>query len=251
MGDSIKERISNLARFQQLELDIARLRGRLDTVGPRLEALASGIRAYEQAIGEGKARIDDLKKRYRESERQVQANQDKIAKSQDKLRQVKTNKEYRSTLKEIEDMERANSAIEDAMLGLLEETEGAEAELLRQQTAYERESVSIAAEQKEVNAEAQTMRARMALLEKDLSAASAQVDPRLMKTFLQVRAKQGDSIGLAGVRKAVCQGCYVNIRPQLFNDMQRWDAIYNCPNCQRIIYWDDSEETAEVEEGNM
>ena len=104
---------------------------------------------------DGQVRIVDLKKRYRESEREVQANQEKVAKSQDKLRQVKTNKEYRSTLKEIEDMERASSAIEDAMLAILEETETAEAALVQHKKDYERESVSMGAEQNEVNAEAQ------------------------------------------------------------------------------------------------
>ena len=39
MSNSIKERISALVRFQQVELDIARARERLDAIGPRLEAL--------------------------------------------------------------------------------------------------------------------------------------------------------------------------------------------------------------------
>ena len=37
-----------------------------------------------------------------------------------------------------------------------------------------------------------------------------------------------------------CQGCNMNIPPQLYNILQRGDAIELCPNCNRIIYWDKS-----------
>ncbi|MBI9083792.1 MAG: hypothetical protein JEZ11_09350 [Desulfobacterales bacterium] len=245
MGNSIKKRIEILARYQRLELDIARTRRQVDEVGPRLDALAQGLRGYEQAVEDGAARITDLKKRYRESEREVQANLAKIAKSQDKLRLVKTNKEYRSSLKEIEDMEAANSDIEDSMLAMLEEVDAAETALVRAKADCERESREISAEQVVVSADADVFREALARLEEDLKVVSGQVDPGLMNKYLLVREKQADGIGLAGVKKAVCQGCYVNIRPQLFNDMHRWDAIYNCPNCQRIIYWDESGEKEE------
>ena len=247
MGNSIRERIEILARYQRLELDIARTRKQVDDVSPRLDALAQGLRSYERAVEQGAARIADLKKRYRESEREVQANQAKIAKSQDKLRQVKTNKEYRSSLKEIEDMELANSDIEDRMLAILEEIDAAETDLIQAKADCERESKEILEEQIAVNAEADVFRNELASLEEELSTVLGQVDPGLMNTYLLVREKQADNIGLAGVKMAVCQGCYVNIRPQLFNDMQRWDAIYHCPNCQRIVYWDDSQEDEKEE----
>ncbi|MEE9535799.1 MAG: C4-type zinc ribbon domain-containing protein, partial [Desulfobacterales bacterium] len=35
---------------------------------------------------------------------------------------------------------------------------------------------------------------------------------------------------------AVCQGCNVNIPPQLYNELQRFDTLMFCPHCQRIIY---------------
>jgi uncharacterized protein len=43
------------------------------------------------------------------------------------------------------------------------------------------------------------------------------------------------------VSDAVCNGCNVNLPPQLYNELQRSDTLRYCPNCQRIIYWKEAE----------
>jgi len=40
------------------------------------------------------------------------------------------------------------------------------------------------------------------------------------------------------VRNGTCQGCNMNIPPQLYNQLQRGDTIELCGTCNRIIYWD-------------
>jgi len=35
------------------------------------------------------------------------------------------------------------------------------------------------------------------------------------------------------------QGCNMKIPPQLFNEVQRSEAIIVCPSCNRILYWED------------
>jgi predicted nucleic acid-binding Zn-ribbon protein len=36
---------------------------------------------------------------------------------------------------------------------------------------------------------------------------------------------------------SICNGCNVNIPPQMYNELQRCKSVKLCPNCQRIIYW--------------
>jgi predicted nucleic acid-binding Zn-ribbon protein len=70
--------------------------------------------------GGRKKALDDLKKSYRELESESKVNREMIVKSNEKLRAVKTNKEYQSILKEIEEIRKKNSGIEDQMLDQLE-----------------------------------------------------------------------------------------------------------------------------------
>jgi predicted nucleic acid-binding Zn-ribbon protein len=38
------------------------------------------------------------------------------------------------------------------------------------------------------------------------------------------------------VAGGICQGCYMNIPPQLSNEIIRNDKVHLCPSCQRILY---------------
>ena len=58
------------------------------------------------------------------------------------------------------------------------------------------------------------------------------------------RIKQrNQGIGVTPVWKGVCGGCHMNIPPQLYNELQRSEALLICPNCNRIMYFHDREKT--------
>ena len=51
--------------------------------------------------------------------------------------------------------------------------------------------------------------------------------------------------GLAVVRTVdgVCQGCYMSIPPQQFNEVRKGDRLMACPTCQRMLYFQEEEES--------
>jgi len=38
---------------------------------------------------------------------------------------------------------------------------------------------------------------------------------------------------------AICQGCHLGIPPQQYNNLIKGDSPESCPNCNRIIYWEE------------
>jgi len=67
---------------------------------------------------------------------------------------------------------------------------------------------------------------------------SAEIDSELIRKYTIVKEKV-KSRAVVAVKNAVCQGCNLNIPPQLYNDLQRFDDLKFCPHCQRIIYWEE------------
>lgn len=53
--------------------------------------------------------------------------------------------------------------------------------------------------------------------------------------------KRNKGVGVTSVWKAVCNGCHMNIPPQLYNELQKSDDLLSCPNCNRIMYFQDME----------
>jgi predicted nucleic acid-binding Zn-ribbon protein len=41
---------------------------------------------------------------------------------------------------------------------------------------------------------------------------------------------------VVGVVNGICQGCFMSIPPQHFNDILKGDRVLNCPTCQRILF---------------
>jgi len=49
-----------------------------------------------------------------------------------------------------------------------------------------------------------------------------------------------NGIAIVAVSRGICSGCHMNIPPQLYNELQRSEQILCCPNCNRILYWDET-----------
>ena len=48
----------------------------------------------------------------------------------------------------------------------------------------------------------------------------------------------GRGVAVVSVWKEVCDGCHMSIPPQLYNELQKSTRLLTCPNCNRIIYWE-------------
>jgi len=245
MSNINKEKIAILVKLQKIDIETGKIKSRLVNIPNQMSTLDQELEELTRSVQSEEETIDELNKKYRTYESDVQQNLTKIGKSQEKLRSVKTNKEYQSSLKEIEDIEKINSKLEDEMLEFLEQIDNAE-NILKERKEHFSEIVNQTNQEKEaINQDAEQSKHQLGRLEKDRNAISTDLDSSLLGIFERVKAKQTDSVGIVEVKDAVCQGCNLNIPPQMYNELHRCDNLKNCPNCQRIIYWEGNNERSE------
>ena len=232
----MKEQIEILINLQKIESAASVLTADLDRVPQKLEVLDAKLKAYEKDIENESVQLDTLKKKYREFEVDIQMNLSHIKKSQDKLRSVKTNKEYQSILKEIEDVENKNSLIEDEMIRCLDQMEAAEKASASIKEEFSEYDDLIRHEIISIEQKAAQNRKELAELEIEGEKVSARVNPDLMEKYIFVKNKVKGA-AVTAVSDSICQGCNLNIPPQMYNDLRRSNTLNFCPHCQRIIYW--------------
>jgi len=240
-----KEQIDTLVKVQQIEIEAGKLKAYLAALPARLGSLEQQLEEFIHSVKGDEAAIEEFNKHYRAFESDAQLNLAKIQKSQEKLRSVKTNKEYQSSLKEIDDIKTANSKLEDEMLAFLEKIETAEEALKDRKKHYNAIVDDANQEKQEIKRDAQQREATLVELEAKHAAIAAGVDGGLLEIFSRVKTKQLDEVAIVAVRDAVCQGCNMNIPPQVYNELQRCDSLRYCPSCFRIIYWQDQDERSE------
>ncbi|MFO7838574.1 MAG: C4-type zinc ribbon domain-containing protein [Desulfosalsimonadaceae bacterium] len=234
-NQELKEQIELLIDLQEKERRISQLQSELDRLPAQEEQMQAGLTEIEKQLEEQKKALEFLRKAYRAREADVRNNQSRIAKREAQLRSVKTNQEYRAMLKEIDEIRAGNSAIEDQMLQCLDDMEAAENVISRLNTQYRQEKERIAEKRGELDAYARDCRSE----QERLRAACEEIKPHVSAyMFQKYRFIQGHTGGgaVAGVKDAVCMGCYMNIPPQLYNELHRGDELKCCPHCQRILY---------------
>jgi len=245
MNSVNQEDLNRLVQFQQLERQIARLNRSLGQVDDRVSALDDRLGTVTAALAAKESQLKALQQTYRSRESDVQQIAGRIQKSDEKLRAAKTNKEYQSGLKEIDDLAAKRSGIEDEMLAGLEQIEAIEEELRTLRAEYKQQQELLTTEKQAILQEASGQRATVATLQTDLSGLAQRLPEGLLRIFNQVKSHHADGVGIAPVLDAVCQGCHLNVPPQLYNELQREESLKKCPHCERIIYWQRTEERSE------
>lgn len=232
------DQMTTLVKLQSIEIETNEIRIKLGDVAEKLKKLDAETQSFEQDISDADLGLDTLRKQYRAHESDSELNLTKVKKSEEKLRAVKTNKEYQSILKEIEDIKILNSQIEDKMIGWLDEIDAAEQFVSQKTIEYDQLKDQIGDEKDTIRRESEAGKERLSRLESEWKDVSERIDPGLMKTYMTVRENRDTAV--AAVRNAVCQGCNLNIPHQMYNELQRCESLTFCPHCQRIIYWKNS-----------
>ncbi|MBS3758790.1 MAG: hypothetical protein KGY61_09010 [Desulfobacterales bacterium] len=233
---TLKEQIELLIDLQEKEIEANRIQSELEKIPGRIEEMQASLEAIESRLEERKAELEASKKAYRAYEGDSQTQQARIQKRQSQLRSVKTNTEYRSILKEIEDIKSAISDIEDGMLQCLDDIEAAEQQIAELNGEYRQEQSSISEKQKELEAYADEQRGAYERLMAEREEIVSHIDSDMMKKYNFVKSQTAGMKAIVAAREGICMGCNMNIPPQLYNELHRGDELKYCPHCHRMLY---------------
>ncbi|MFW6297687.1 MAG: zinc ribbon domain-containing protein [Desulfosalsimonas sp.] len=230
-----KQQLDLLIALQENEREEARLNEELKGMPEKKAQMEASLEAFEQDIQTRQEQMSAFKKDYRAYDNELELNQSRIKKREVQLHSVKTNKEYQSLLKEIDDIRASNSRLEDASLQCLDDMDSAEKELKEKTREYENRRKQIEQEKQELDKAALDLEERIRQLKFESEAIIEKLDPDLVKKYRQTRDR-GGGVGLVQVENAVCKGCHLNIPPQMYNELQRGNELKMCPHCHRLIF---------------
>ena len=172
---------------------------------------------------------------------EIQDFNEHMKKYQQQLQAVKTSREYSALLNEIDGIKREVRAREDELLSLDEAMAGSSSELNLRDEAFPAEEAGYEEQMKEWRAEQAALDAQIAEANKKVKSLRAELEPRLLKTFEQIRNKRAGvavaRIDMVGPQTAACSACHVRLRPQLLSDLRLSKETVFCESCKRILYW--------------
>jgi predicted nucleic acid-binding Zn-ribbon protein len=241
----LKNKLSSLIRLQDCDNRIKEVNTQKREGPLRIQQLRADLTKQEEKFNEVNYKIESLKKERHVIEQDIQDLDNKTEKSNIKLNNIKSNKEYRSALKEIDDLSREKSLREDKLIQIMEEIEDLEKIILKNKDEYEALKKQFTLDEEAVNQELIELDKKSGLLENQRKTFSREVDQDLLRTYLFLRERKGGQ-AISSIVGGVCQACHIGIPPQQFNELKKCIALMTCPNCNRVIYWGEDAAFQEV-----
>jgi predicted nucleic acid-binding Zn-ribbon protein len=231
----LNEEIKQLTSLQVIDLQVAGLDEEIDAGQAAIDKLLGTIEERQASIEELKAKIEAAEARQREIEAEQEDELGRIKDRQSKLMQVQTNREYHSLLKEIEDGKKANKEREEEAVQLMEQIESLTLIMDEQKKLSQGDDKQLAKEKKKVNGEAAKLKEKKEAFAKKRKTMIKNFRSSLLKKYDMLRERRNGR-AVVGVVNGVCQGCFMNIPPQQFNDLLKGEKMLFCPTCNRILY---------------
>ncbi len=234
----MKELLSLLRELQDVDSAIEKIQSRKARLPGLIEALDETFAATRDQMEEQKNRLQEATRKHKEKEELFRKGLESMKKAKARQFEVKTNKEYEAVLKEIESLEIKNSQAEDDILEAMEEIDRVRVLLQEVERDFERTRLHYESERKERAAELSVADEELRMAREKGQAMRGTIPPDILKRYDAIRNVNA-GVAVIGIWKEICQGCRMNVPPQLYNEIQKEKEIRFCPNCNRILYWDD------------
>lgn len=229
--------LSLLVKLQQLDLKLHDLEKQQQQIPERLHAAQSPVDQARKRAEDLKTSIETIAAERRSSEDDLSAHEGHVHKMRERLNELKTNKEYQAHLFEIEMANKKKDGLEERVLLAMERGEEKRKELDEVEQLLQ--DVTRTLEQEKVDLE--TLSAQLAdgvaRIEQEKQSLMASLDKRVHHRYSMLKSSL-KLVVVATVQGETCQGCQLQIPPQLVASVKRADELLTCPYCHRILYYE-------------
>ncbi|HIJ79444.1 MAG: C4-type zinc ribbon domain-containing protein [Desulfobulbaceae bacterium] len=231
----MKEDINQLRELQEIDLKISKLTEEIAAGSADIDKRKLSIDAHKETIAKLNEKIAANEQRRQELDEELASEADRIKDRQAKLMNVQTNREYQSILKETEDAKKLNTQREESVVQLMEQIEAFKEKINEATNLCRGEEELLTEEMSKVGDQTAKLETEKLKISKARDTKAKKVNASLLKKYNVLREKR-KGIAVIEVTSGVCRGCFMNIPPQLFNDLMREEKLLTCPTCNRIMF---------------
>ena len=235
MSDNLQGDIKLLAELQFFDSTIRRLKKEKDTVPSEIMKLRGQVEEIHKEIVESEKALEALRIERRKKEREIDDKIEVLTKYRTQKNQIKTNAEYSALLKEIQDVEKEKSELEESILIFMEHMDGLSGMLMEKKVIVAKHREKLAGlEEKNKRRVAELEREILMHLDRRNSTA-VKVAADLFSRYEKVRQAKG-GLAFVDVKGNACQGCFMELPPQIISELME-GKIRTCERCSRLLYW--------------
>ncbi len=225
-----------LIHLQQLDSEIRSTTLVLESIPRLIQDIDGKIQAGSEAVAKAKDRLSRNQKMRRDLETEVKDIKIQVSKYKRQLNEVKTNKEYTSLLKEIEEAQHRIDGIEERIIAEMLAADDIEEDIKAATMKQEKEADNLRKERLALEGKGRELESKRTAFLAEREALVPGVPTDQFHLYATISNKKGGA-ALSPVRGDFCALCHMRIRPQMLNEIRDKTILILCENCGRILYW--------------
>jgi predicted nucleic acid-binding Zn-ribbon protein len=231
----VEEKLRALYELQQIDAQIDRIRTVRGELPLEVRDLEDEVAGLETRVNNLTQEMQNLEDMINEKKNVIKDAQAQIKKYETQQGKVRNNREFDSLSKEIEfqglEMQLAEKRIKEAKAQIAAKQEVIDA---AQATLDERRGDLKLKKEELEDIVSETRKEEEELLGRS-SLAEAKIEDRLLNAYKRIRQNVRNGLGVVGVQRDACGGCFNKIPPQRQLDIRTHKKIIVCEHCGRIL----------------
>ncbi len=153
-----------------------------------------------------------------------------------RMNRIKNTKELQALQREIDQIKQNNGELEEELIKIMEAIDGIKIDIRSKEEELARLQQDWQEKQEEMETQISSIDRAVSEASTRRQTIASQVTGDLISRYELIFARRG-GMAVVEVAGGICQGCYMNIPPQLWNEIIKSEKVNLCPNCQRILYY--------------
>ena len=231
----IKEQLDLLNKIQKLDVEIYRFELEKERMPKLAEECKANFGSEQAKLAEMQNNLKSIQVKRKEKEIELETKEQTVKKYQTQLYQIKSNKEYSALQQEIEGLKTDASVIEDDIIKILEDVDRMNKDAKEQQKKIDESKKALDVKLNEIALKTKEIDSELARLREERNKIQPGVDKEIYEMYDKIM-KNRDGIGIVSVENEICGGCYLNVPPQIINEIKMYMEIKRCERCGCILY---------------
>jgi hypothetical protein len=230
----LREKLKALAELQKVDLEVASLRKAADVHPRQLAELERELGSARSAIEAERNRVADIERQKTTLEQNITDEKDKVKKWEARLAEQRSTREYSALAREIDIAKKANQTMSEELVEITKTLGAAREAVKAKEAEFATRQEQLSSRMADLRSKQTQAEGQVKTLEGKRSSVASGVDATLLRRYETIRKKKLPA--MVGVVAGTCQGCNMNVPPQLYNNLRVSLGTDICPSCNRIIY---------------
>lgn len=231
----MQAQIEILALLQTIDREIKEQTGRKQELLGEIGIKEREIRAKKSEIDALVAGFSEKEKLRLEKDRVFQDEGRKAMEKRMRMNRIKNVKELQALQREIDQARQNNGELEEELIRIMQELDVIKAQIQAKEAEISTMQEQWQNQQKELDQQIHRIDTAVSQAIVRRQDIATQVTGDLISRYDLIFSRRGGT-AVVEVAAGICQGCFMNIPPQLWNEIIRNEKLHLCPSCQRILF---------------